>query len=80
MSKTVQIRNLDDDVHAVLRQRAAAEGLSLTQYLKRELTRQASSPTMAEWLAEADSWREHTGGVSREALDAAIQDMRADRP
>ena len=47
MSKNVQIRDLDDKIYAVLRRRAAAEDLSLTQYLRRELGRLASQPTMA---------------------------------
>lgn len=79
MPKNVQIRDLDDETYAVLRRRAAAEDLSLAQYLRRELGRWASQPTMAELLDEADRWRERTGGVSREALDAALEDMRADR-
>ena len=78
MPKNVQIRNLDDAIYEKLRSRARASDLSLTQYLRRELEHLASVPTMAEWLAEADQWRvEH--GVSREALDEAMAEVRAGR-
>lgn len=79
MPKNVQIRNLDDGVYGVLRGRAMKEGLSLTQYLRRELTSMATQPTMEEWLEENDRWRERHGGVSREALEAALEDVRAER-
>lgn len=37
MSKVIQIRDVPDEVHDALAQAAAAEGLSLTRYLLREL-------------------------------------------
>jgi len=81
MPKNVQIRAVDDQTYAVLRTRAAAEDLSLTQYLKRELDRLASTPTMAEFLDRADRRRERLGGgVSREAFEAALEEARGDRP
>jgi antitoxin FitA len=78
MPKNVQIRNLDDATYETLRARAKASDLSLTQYLRRELEHLASVPTMAEWLAGADRWRaDH--GVTREAIDEAMADVRAGR-
>jgi predicted HicB family RNase H-like nuclease len=47
MSKMIQIRNVPDEVHKTLKIRAAMEGLSLSDYIKRdleELAKQASSP------------------------------------
>ncbi len=79
MAKTVQIRELDDDVYTVLRSRASAEDLSLSQYLRRELTRVASAPTMEELLERADRRRERGGGVSREAIAEAFDTDRAER-
>ena len=75
----MQIRDLDDRTYEVLRQRAAAQDLSLSQFLRQELDRIAATRTMADILAEADEWRERTGGVSREAMGEAIEDMRAAR-
>lgn len=37
MSKVVQVRNVPDAVHAALARRAAAAGLSLSDYVLREL-------------------------------------------
>lgn len=37
MSKVIQIRDVPDDVHDALADAAAAEGLSLTRYMRREL-------------------------------------------
>lgn len=79
MPKNVQIRDLDDEVYAVLRGRAGAINLSLTQYLKQELSRLASTPTMAELLERADRRRARGGGASRAAVEAAFEDDRADR-
>jgi plasmid stability protein len=46
----VQIRDMADDVHSVLKARAAREGMSLSDFLKRELERAAEKPSMREWL------------------------------
>jgi hypothetical protein len=37
MSKMIQIRNVPDEMHRLLKMRAAAEGISLSDYIKREL-------------------------------------------
>lgn len=37
MSKMIQIRNVPDELHRVLKTRAAAEGISLSDLIKREL-------------------------------------------
>lgn len=79
MSKNVQIRDLDDHVYAVLRGRAGAADMSLTQYLKQELSRLARTPTMAELLERADRRRTWGGGASRAAVEAAFEDDHADR-
>lgn len=79
MAKTVQIRDLDDRVYTMLRSRAAAEDLSLTQFLRRELTRMVSAPTIEELLAQADRRRARGGGASREAVEAAFEADRDDR-
>jgi plasmid stability protein len=50
MPKTVQIRDIDDDTYAALAVRAAAEGISVPEYLRREIARLAARPTIAEWL------------------------------
>ena len=37
MSKMIQIRNVPDDMHQMLKMRAAMEGISLSDLIKREL-------------------------------------------
>jgi hypothetical protein len=75
MPKTVQIRNLDDRAYTLLRTRAAAENLSLTAYLKRELEILASRPTMAEWLDQIDRQRPETGPTTDEIV-RTIRELR----
>lgn len=44
----IQIRHVPDDVHRILKVRAASEGTSLSDYVLREVTRVARSPTPEE--------------------------------
>ena len=37
MSKMIQVRNVPDEMHRALKMQAAAEGISLSDYIKREL-------------------------------------------
>jgi hypothetical protein len=48
MSKMIQIRNVPDDVHRKVKVRAAQEGMTLSDYLLREVTLMTSIPTRAE--------------------------------
>ena len=48
MSKMVQVRHVPDPLHQKLKARAALEGLSLSDYLLREIERIAQRPTLAE--------------------------------
>ena len=48
------IRNVDAKTHDELKQRAAAEGLSVQQYVARVLTAHTSRPSMHEWLRRLD--------------------------
>lgn len=73
MPKSIQIRNVPDDVHAVLRTRAAAVGLSLSDYMLREAARIAERPPLAdvlEWATERE-W-----GVPAGEAVAALRDLR----
>jgi plasmid stability protein len=55
MSKMVQIRNVPEKLHRTLKARAAAEGLTLSDYIKRELEESASRPSFAELNARVKS-------------------------
>jgi plasmid stability protein len=51
MSKMIQIRNVPDDLHRELKMRAAAAGMSLSDYIKRELDRRSRKSTIQEIAA-----------------------------
>lgn len=71
--KTIQIRNVPEDVHRALRTRAAAAGVSLSDYALRELERVAEHPPVAVVLATA---RGRAGGASAEAVVTAVRSGR----
>ena len=73
MARTVQIRNVPEDIHRTLRTRAAAAGVSLSEYLLGELVRVAERPPVADVLARASSRR---GGADLEAIVAAVRSGR----
>lgn len=50
MGKTIQIRDLDDDVYAALSRRAAEAGVTVPELIRREATRLAARPSIEEWL------------------------------
>jgi len=54
MSKMIQIRNVPDDVHRALAERAEREGMSLSGFLLREVTKVAERPSLAEIIARAE--------------------------
>ncbi|MGY1683591.1 FitA-like ribbon-helix-helix domain-containing protein [Geodermatophilus sp. SYSU D01176] len=49
----LQVRHVPDELHAALRARAAESGLSLSEYVLRELQAVAARPTKAQVLARA---------------------------
>ena len=51
MPKTVQIRDIDDGVYAGLVRRAAEQGITVPELLRREAARLASRPSMTQWLS-----------------------------
>jgi plasmid stability protein len=53
MSKMIQIRNVPDDVHRALKIRAAKAGMSLSDYLRHEVTNVAGTLTLEEALERA---------------------------
>jgi len=77
MPKTIQIRDLDDDVYAALRRRAADAGLTVPELLRREATRLASRPTVEEWLARTRRRPSEIGGAD---VLAALDELRGPWP
>jgi len=50
MAKMIQMRNVPDDLHRKLKARAAMAGMTLTDYLLREVRYIAEKPTMEEMM------------------------------
>jgi plasmid stability protein len=75
MGRMIQVRNVPEDVHRTLKARAAAEGMSLSDYIKRDLVRAASRPTFAELDARVRA-RPSSGLAPRTTVEA-IRDLRA---
>jgi antitoxin FitA len=71
---SIQVKDVPDEVHATLRRRAAAAGMSLQEYLLARLVEDASAPTLEEVLARAGG---RAGG--RAPLKASTRAVRADR-
>jgi len=50
---SIQVKDVPEDVHATLRSRAAAAGMSLQEYLLARLMEEARTPTLDEVLDRA---------------------------
>ncbi|MBJ7519700.1 MAG: hypothetical protein JHC84_08395 [Solirubrobacteraceae bacterium] len=77
MPRTVQIRDLDDDVYAGLVRRAAEAGVSVPELLRAEATRLASRPSIGEWLERT---RQRPAGAGRAEILAALDEHRGAWP
>jgi plasmid stability protein len=76
MSKMIQVRNVPDDVHRILKVRAAAEGLSLSDYVKRDLEELATQATIEEVFARARA--RGSSGVTAEEIVAIQRELRGE--
>jgi antitoxin FitA len=72
--RSVQIKNVPDDVHRVLRRRAAVAGKSQQEYLLGLLIDAARKPTLDEIFERVG---QRSGG--RLSLAFAVEAQRADR-
>lgn len=76
MSKMIQVRDVPEDVHGTLKARAAREGMSLSDFIKRELKRAAERPTMREWLEQT---RQAKPIPARKSAAQMIRELRDER-
>ncbi len=77
MPKTVQIRDLDDEVYAGLARRAAEAGVSVPELLRAEAERIASRPSVEAWLART---RRRTSSIDRAEILAGLDEQRGEWP
>ena len=76
MSHSIQIRNVPEDVHRTLRARAAAAGMSLSDYLLEDITRLAERPPVADVIRRAAS---RSGGAEVGRIVEAVRSGRDHR-
>ena len=50
MSKMIQIRNVPDELHRILKVKAARLGMTLSDYLLSEIEQVAEKPTLSEMM------------------------------
>ncbi|MBX3029209.1 MAG: hypothetical protein KF809_03540 [Chloroflexi bacterium] len=77
MPRTIQIRDVDDDVYLALSRHAGAAGLTVPDLLRREASRLAARPTVEEWLART---RRRPSAVTRAEIVTALDEMRGPWP
>lgn len=73
MPKTVQIRDLDDEVYAGLARRAGEAGISVPELLRAEAVRLAARPSMQTWLERT---RRRSSSLGRVDILAALDEQR----
>jgi plasmid stability protein len=77
MSKMIQIRNVPDELHRELKMRAAAAGMSMSDYIKRELGRRSRKSTIQE-IVERRKGRGAKSTVTTQQNVDTIREMRGD--
>jgi len=76
MPKMIQIRNVPDELHRELKMRAAAAGMSMSDYIKKELSSRRGKATIAEIVAETQALP--PSGVTTQKTVEIIREMRGD--
>jgi plasmid stability protein len=77
MSKMIQIRNVPDDLHRDLKTRAALAGMSMSDYIKRELDRKSRKSTIKEIAARSQGRSKESSLTTQDVVDT-IREMRGD--
>ena len=76
MSKMIQVRDVPEHVHRTLKARAAREGMSLSDLIKRELEHVAERPSMAEWLERTQQAKPIPAKRTAAQIVRALRDSR----
>ncbi len=77
MSKMIQIRNVPDGLHRELKMRAAAAGMSMSDYIKRELSRRSRKSTIKE-IRERSKGRSAGSTLTTQKTVDIIREARGD--
>ena len=70
----IQVRNVPDDVHRTLKVRAAAAGMSMSDFVKRDLEAAVARPTLEEIDARVAS--RGPSNVRATTIVSALRDVR----
>lgn len=76
MSKMIQLRDVPDALHRQLKARAALSGLSLSEFLIREVRKVAAHPTPEEMQDRLRQRAPYKGNVSPTDIVRAERDRR----
>lgn len=74
MSKMIQVRNVPEPVHRKLKARASAAGMSLSDYVKRDLEEAAARPSLEEIDARVAA--RGSSALRTSTVLAALHDVR----
>lgn len=77
MPKSIQIRDVDDEVYAGLVRRAAEERITVPELLRREATRLAARPSVTQWMARIGH---RPSSISTAEVLATLDDWRGPWP
>jgi antitoxin FitA len=75
---TIEIPDVPDDAHEIIRRRARQAGQSMQSYLRDHVVEFAKTPTKAEAIAEIEAMLRRYGG-STPAIDQILADVFAHR-
>jgi uncharacterized protein (DUF1778 family) len=75
-AKTIQMRTVPNEVHAILRSRAAAADMSLSDFVLEQFERVTAYPPLADVVARA---RARSGGAFATAILDAVRAERGAR-
>ena len=76
MAKMIQLRNVPDELHRKLKARAAMAGMSLSDYLLREIRGVAETPTHEELIKRLEKL---TPVITKMSPAEIIREARDDR-
>jgi plasmid stability protein len=76
MPKTIQLRNVPDALHRKWKMRAAAQGISLSEYLRQEIELIAARPALHETVAEIANVAPVTWGEPIAKIIRRLRDRR----
>lgn len=73
----LQVKNLEPEIHDLLRQRVADEGVTISEYVLELIRRDLRRPSRREWLDTVTNLPRHD--FSRDDVSGAVQAARGRR-